>query len=710
MKQVVVSGGSVLLQDVPAPSIQAGTLLIRLDHSCISIGTESAGIAASGKSLVERALEQPQKVKSVIEKLRTDGPVETLRLIHDRMHLDSPTGYSAAGVVVEVGSGVLGYRPGDRVACAGAQWAHHAEYVCVPTNLVVKIPAGVGFDEASTVALGAIALQGIRRAAPTLGEVFVVVGLGLIGQLTAQMLRANGSRVIGIDLNRKRIEIAASHGLDWAVHPGDADDVEKVQQITGGVGADGVIITAASSSDEIVSTAFRMCRKKARVVMVGDVGLHLRRADIYVKELDFLVSSSYGPGRYDDRYEEGGVDYPIGYVRWTEGRNMAEYLRLLESHRVDVKSLISGVYPITAVGDAFATVSDADKPLLVLLSYGTAAAPKRKMPLRVAPAVGDRRIRIGVIGAGNFAQAVHLPNIAAMADTFELRAVGSRRSHSAATVGRRFNAVYCTTDYDELLADAEIDAVIIATRHNQHAQLALNALRAGKHVLVEKPLALNADDLAAVQQFYDGSHEGATPLLLTGFNRRFSPFARNIAAAVRDRMNPLMINYRMNAGRVPIDSWVHGPEGGGRNLGEACHIYDFFTFVTQSRAVDVQVASLTPMNEYYTSRDNFVANIKFEDGSIASLTYTSAGSAAFPKESMEIFFDGTVIELDDFRRLTIHGPRPGSTELKRQDKGQRDELAAFASAIRAGDTWPIPLWQQVQATQIAFEVERGLGE
>lgn len=707
MKQVLVSGGSVRLENVPAPLVEPGTVLIQMDHSCISIGTEMSGVKSTGLPLWKRALRQPQHVKKVVDMVLADGVKVTRRLVQERLSIELPTGYSGAGIVVEIGAGVVGFKPGDRVACAGAQCAYHAETVRVPRNLVVPIPDNVGFDEASSVALGAIALQGVRRAQPTLGETFVVIGLGVLGQLTVQMLRANGCRVIGVDLDRNRIATAARHGLNWGVHPEDEEDVQQVFRLTGGSGADGVIITAASPSDAIVSTAFNMCRKKARVVLVGDVGLDLQRADFYVKELDFLISTSYGPGRYDSNYEEGGLDYPVAYVRWTEGRNMAEYLRLISDGTLVVKPYVSAVYPIDQVDTAYRSLQGGtEKPLMVLLSYPKQfAETSRRIALNPkVSTLNGNAIRVGVIGAGGFAKGMHLPNMAELPSEFRLFAVASRTGHNAIATAKRFGADYATTDYQELLADPNIDAVIIATRHDTHASLALDALRAGKHVLLEKPTALTEPELCEIEGFYQ-EVSGPAPVLLTGFNRRFSPLILRIASLIQKRSNPMVINYRMNAGYIPLDHWVHGAEGGGRNRGEACHIYDLFGFLTGVPVKSIQAMAVSPVTNYYSDADNFVATMKFEDGSIATLTYTALGSTEFPKESMEIFVDGMVISLDDYRRLTVKGSSQKPIETRAANKGQKEELQAFAAAIRGEGQWPIPLWQQLQVARIAFAVD-----
>ncbi len=660
--------GAIHLEEVPDPTLEPGYQIVQVSHSCISTGTELSGLKTMAMPLWRKALAQPDKVKKAFGMLMTKGFAKTKSIIQGKLTAGSPTGYSAAGWI-------LGTQ--RRVACAGAQFANHAEMIQVPENLMVPIPQNVDFASASTVALGAIALQGIRRANPTLGETFVVIGLGFLGQITAQMLLANGCRVIGMDLDPTRVNLAKTFGVE-----------DHTPQ-----NVDGVIITAASSSSEVISLAFKLCRKKGRVVLVGDVGLNLKRADFYQKELDFFISTSYGPGRYDDRYEEKGLDYPVGYVRWTENRNMEEYLRLLSEKKVRLESLIHSTVPLNEAENAYKILSDTEpKPLLVLLSYPKSATPQRVIANPEAKALDKNQIQLALIGAGGFAKEMHLPNIQLLKE-FNLRAVVSRSGHNAKTASKQFEANYATTDIQEVLIDPNIDAVLIATRHNTHARLALDALQAGKHVFLEKPLGINEEELKQILAFYESNPNG--PLLLTGFNRRFSKYAAAILQTVQNRKTPMVINYRMNAGFLPPEHWVHGEEGGGRNIGEACHIYDLFTFLTGSKVtrVEAQAIQMAP-------HDNFIATMSFEDGSIATLTYTSLGSKEHPKEMMEVFVDGKVIVLNDYKSLSM--PK---IETAIPEKGQKEELLAFAKAIREGGNWPIPLWQQAQVMQIAFTVE-----
>lgn len=713
MKQVLIRQGQVVVEEIPIPQVESGTILVQVNYSCISIGTEMSGIKASGLPLWKKALKQPENVKKVLQMVVTQGLTHTRNLVDSKLSAGQPTGYSASGIVMEVGSGIDNLQPGDRVACAGAQCAHHAEFIRVPGNLTVPVPENVDLALASTVTLGAIALQGVRRASPTLGETFVVIGLGILGQLIVQLLKANGCRVIGTDLDRERINLANKLGMDIGIHPDEGSDIEAVVRFTDGIGSDGVIIAASTPSDKVISTAFQMCRKKGRVVLVGDVGLNLNRADFYQKELDFFISTSYGPGRYDFLYEEKGLDYPVPYVRWTENRNMSEYLRLISDRKVKVDPLIAATYSIEQAGEAYGSLkAEGAKPLMILLSYPKSKEDTisiRTVSNPTAISAGSHQIRIAIAGAGDFARGTHLPNLQALSGSYHIQAIMSRTGHNAVATAKQFNVNYATTDYQQILDDPEIDAVLIATRHNLHATMALKAIQAGKHVLLEKPLALTREELKEIENFYSSSTGHSLPVLMTGFNRRFSCHIRRIYEVIKNRSNPMILNYRMNAGYIPFNHWVHTEEGGGRNLGEACHIYDLFTYLTESKVTSVSAKAIKPAHNYYRCKDNFIATITFEEGSVATLTYTALGSREYPKEQLDIFVDGKVLSLNDYKELTITGSKVKGIATKRIDKGQKDELEAFALAIQKGGEWPIPLWQQVQATTIAFLVEDEIG-
>jgi predicted dehydrogenase/threonine dehydrogenase-like Zn-dependent dehydrogenase len=706
MKQVLIKKGQAYIQQVPSPNVEKGKVLVNVLYSCISVGTEMSGVKSSGLPLWKRAMKQPDNVKKVLESVTNIGIQKTIQLVQGQLEAGNITGYSASGRVIEVGEGITDLKVGDLVACAGAQYAHHAEIICVPRNLVVLVPQNLSMDYASTVTLGAIAMQGLRRANTTLGETFVVVGLGVLGQITTQLLKSSGCKVIALDLDPSRVQTAIDCGANLAVNPLEENYDEQVIRLTGGVGADGVIITAASNSDEIISSAFRMCRKKGRVVLVGDVGLNLKRSDFYAKELDLFISCSYGPGRYDDNYEEKGLDYPVGYVRWTENRNMQSYIDMLLNNKMDLTKFPTKYYKIDDASNAYEDLKQStQKPLLSFLEYPanneaiikTILNPKGNNPKNGV-------VRIGLVGAGGFAKGMHLPNLQALSNQFHLQAVMSRTGHNASATASRYGAIKATTDFDEILNDSEIDAVIISTRHNLHAQMALKSLKAGKHVLLEKPLALRPEDMQEIVDFFSFDFN-PKPILLTGFNRRFSPYMNIISEMVLNRSNPLIINYRMNAGFIPLNHWVHGEEGGGRNIGEACHIYDLFTFLTGSKVCSISASPIRPKNEQYAKTDNFVTTLTFEDGSVASLTYTALGNKTAAKEVMEIFFDGKVIQLDDYKKIAFFGTKGRNISTSIPEKGQKNELIAFGNAIQRSGEWPIPLWHQIQATEISFEVE-----
>ncbi|MBN8539926.1 MAG: bi-domain-containing oxidoreductase [Deltaproteobacteria bacterium] len=713
MKQVVLKKGRAVVERVPSPAIEPGTILVAVEYSCISIGTEMSSLSTTSMPLWERALKQPENVKKGLESVAAIGVQRTWSMIQGRLESGNATGYSAAGTILEVAPDVTNFKVGDRIACAGAQCAHHASIIRVPKNLAVKVPEVVDLRQASTVTLGAIALQGVRRAAPTLGETIVVVGLGILGQITMQLLRANGCRVIGTDLDPSRVRLAKSAGMEFGLDPSAGTVVEQIYRLTDGYGADGVIITAASPSNEIISNAFKSCRKKGRVVLVGDVGLQLNRGDFFQKEIDFLISSSYGPGRYDARYEDEGLDYPIGYVRWTENRNLLEYLRLIGDGKIQLGNLGHAEFLISDAEMAYEHLrNESERPLLVFLKYPKEEQEEARLEKVAnnphANPIKKERIGVAIVGAGGFAKGMHLPNLQKLHGTYELRAIASRTGLNADSTAKQFGAQYGTTDFNRILEDKQIDAVIIATRHHLHAVMALAALKAGKHVLLEKPMALAEDEIESIVQFFKQAGPGA-PQLLTGFNRRFSRHIQEAKKALQGRSNPLIINYRMNAGYIPLDHWVHGKEGGGRNLGEACHIYDLFAYLTASRPLTVTTMSLNPKTSAYSARDNFVATIAYEDGSVATLTYTALGAKLHPKEQMEVFFDGKVITMDDFKTTRITGAKSPGYETKISEKGQLEELTAFAECLKTGD-WAIPLNEQIETTRVALAVDHQLAE
>ncbi|MEK7412358.1 MAG: bi-domain-containing oxidoreductase [Planctomycetota bacterium] len=714
MKQVLIRQGTAMVEEVPAPRVEPGTVLVRTLSSCISTGTELSGMKASGQPLWRRAMARPDQVRKALALVAEQGVARTWEQVQGRLQAGSPGGYSLCGIILEVGPPLPGQdaggshrlAPGELVACAGAQCANHAEIVRVPYNLTVPVPKLLSPTAASTAALGAIALHGVHRARPEIGECFVVVGAGILGQLAAQILRAAGCRVVVCDLDRRRLELARSLGAEQTLHPDDGEPAMMVANLTAGVGADGVLVCASSPDNAAISLAFRCCRKKARVVLVGDVGLDLKRSDIYEKELDLLISTSYGPGRYDRGHEEGGLDYPVAYVRWTEGRNLSAYLDLLATGKIVVAPLVSGSFPAERAADAYTALTSADRPLCAVLEWPSKDTRLLRTIVNPHPLpVRKGTIGLGLIGAGDFARAVHLPNLRKLRDRFQLHAIACRNGHRAMDAAARSGAATASTDPAELLADPRIEAVLIATRHHLHAGLVETALRAGRHVLVEKPLCLSLAELTRLEAVVN-ERATACPVLLTGYNRRFSPLAVRCRELLHGR-GPMQISCRVNAGRLAPDHWTHGPEGGGRNRGEACHFYDLFTFLCGGRLQSVQATALRPTDGTWRSDDNFSATIRFNDGSIAALQYTAMGDPGLAKERIEVFAGGLALVIDDWRSLDVHGAKRGALHPGHQDKGHLAELQAFANAVRSA-TWPIAWWEQIQSVRIAEEVERQL--
>ncbi|MGI4850796.1 MAG: bi-domain-containing oxidoreductase [Janthinobacterium lividum] len=709
MKQVLIKSGMIEVANVAAPTSGNKNILVQVLYSCISVGTEIASVKMSSLPLYKRALQQPQNVAKVWNLIKEQGIEKTLKRVRGQLNAGSATGYSAAGVVVEVGKDVHYFSKGDLVACAGAGIANHAEIIDVPVNLAVKIPQALDIMSASTVTLGAIAMQGVRRLSPVLGEAIIVVGLGILGQITAQILKANGCFVIGIDINQERIEHALNKGMDIGINPQEEDYVKRILQYTDGFGADGVLITAASKNNDIIHQAMNACRKKGRVVLVGDVGLDLKREDFYKKELDFFISCSYGPGRYDSVYEEEGIDYPLPYVRWTENRNMQAYLKLLEDKRVSLDGFYGDPFSIDDANAAYNSLKDASTaPLAVFLKYSEQlySFDKDKIQNLSVQKIDKGILGIGFAGVGGFAQGVHLPNVSKMRDIFQICSIMSRTGSNARAVAMQYEALSSSTNYQDLLNDSDINLIIISTRHDLHASMALQALKAGKNVLLEKPLALNEQELSQFDDFFEKTKN--PPVLMVGFNRRFSPSLQLLKKHLSQSTTPLMINYQMNAGYIPADHWVHGAEGGGRNIGEACHIYDLFNFLTGSRPLFIHAAAISPKSKHYFKNDNFIATIKYENGSVCSLTYTALGNQEHPKERMQVFADNVIYEMDDYKSLKVTGSKKEGWSSSSTQKGHKEEILALAQCLKENAEWPISWIEQRDATHISFDVEQQL--
>lgn len=718
MLQAILRKGRVTGEEVPLPSISEGAALVKVLYSCISAGTESASIQTSKKSLIRRALEQPENVKKVIQMARSASILETFQKVKKRWEMGAVLGYSLSGVILGLGKGTKDLKVGDRVACAGSGIANHAEYVDVPANLMVRIPDGVDFREASTVALGSIAMQGVRRATVAVGEYVVIFGLGVIGQIAIQIAKNAGARVIGIDLDERRLRVAKENGADFVLNPEESDAAGEVIHFSDGYGADKVIFTAATESSTPLHQAFQMTRKKGTVVLVGVSGMEIKREDLYPKELDFLISTSYGPGRYDDEYERSGLDYPYPYVRWTENRNMQEYLRELAERKINLKNLIEKIYPIEGVGEAYEELQKPSRPLMVLLEYhqdlpeDVPALYQKESKILIDRGIRKKGVvNVAIVGAGSFATSVHLPNLVKLEEKFRIHAIMAKTPHKSKEVAQQYHAHYATCNIDDILNDREIDLVLIATRHNLHGPYVLKALQAGKNVFVEKPLCIKEEELKAIQDFYhsQGKTQGSQyPLLMVGFNRRFSKYAQEAKRHVVKRINPLFMHYRVNAGFIPLEHWVHGEEGGGRIIGEVCHFIDLFTFFAECKVKAIYTTTLTPKTKSFSSDDNRVVVLNYEDGSIATLEYFATGSKEFPKEYVEVHFDEKTIIIDDFKSLKGFGVKAREIKERVPDKGHLRELEVLSDLLQGKtNRWPIELWDLLQTTEVTFEIEKG---
>ncbi len=699
MKQILqnLKSGETELVEIPAPSVRPGHLLIGATRSLVSAGTERMLVDFGNAGFIGKARQQPDKVRMVLDKMKTDGVVPTLEAVRSKLDQPLPLGYCYVGHVLEVGAGVEGFSPGDRVASNGK----HAEVVCVPKNLCARIPDEVSDDEAAFTVIGAIALQGIRLVTPQLGEYVVVTGLGLIGLITVQLLRAQGCNVLGIDLDPSKLALAERFGAQ-TVNADSGDPVAAAQAISRGRGVDAVIVTASTKSSEPMHQAAQMCRKRGRIVLVGVTGLELSRADFYEKELTFQVSCSYGPGRYDPEYEEKGHDYPIGFVRWTEQRNFEAVLEMMAQGRLDVKPLISHRFSIEEAQKAYEVVGGSEPSLGILLEYAVDEQVHEKRTVRVSPA--EKRApgtggapRLDFIGSGNYATGMLIP---AFRETdARLGAVASSAGVSGFHAARKFGFEETNTDTRALM-EGEADAVVITTRHNSHAALVQHALEAGKHVFVEKPLCLTLDECDAIERLA-GAEDA--PLLMVGFNRRFSPLVQKMKELLSPVPVPKTFVMTVNAGAIPSDHWTQDPEvGGGRIIGEACHFIDLLRYLAGSPIEQWRVLYMDS-----ESHDTASLSLRFANGSLGTIHYFANGSKAFPKERLEVFAAGAVLQLDNFRRMLGFG-WPGFKRMKlmRQDKGQKACTRAFVEAVKGNRPVPIPLEELLEVSRLSIEVAK----
>ncbi len=693
MRQLIqhLDSGTTELVTVPDPQVKHRHVLIATQRSLISPGTERMLVSFGQAHWFAKARAQPEKVQQVLDKMRTDGILATLDAVRSKLGTPLPLGYCNVGRVMEIGPDVIGFRPGDRVVSNGP----HAELVSVSQNLCAKIPDQVSDDEAAFAVLAAVGLQGIRLARPDLGESVAVIGLGLIGLLTVQMLLANGCRVIGFDLQDARVEMARRFGAE-AFNPRQVDPVAAGMAFSYGQGLDAVLITASTRSSDPVHQAAQMSRQRGRIILVGVTGLELRRSDFYEKELSFQVSCSYGPGRYDPTYEEKGQDYPYGLVRWTAQRNFEAVLEMMAQGKLNVQPLISRRVPLEEAPQIYQDLASNEDQLGILLTYPSTPSrsvqviPRPARPIIASSGVG--RPVVGVIGAGNFAQRVLLP---ALSQTdAQLRTIAASGGLSATLAARKFGFYQAVSDPQEVFEDPEINTIFILTRHQTHAPFVIQALEKEKHVFVEKPLALNRDSLAAIRAAYE-----KTPhvQLMVGFNRRFAPLAQQMRALLAARTAPLAAVYTVNAGAIPPNHWIHDlQQGGGRVVGEGCHFVDFLRFLVGSPITEVTARAMLPATGSIPTPDTVSLTLTFQDGSLGVVHYFANGSKQFPKERVEVFCQGQMLVLDNFKRLRGYG-WPGFKKMRlwRQDKGHQAEVAAFVQRVREGGPPLIP-WQELE--------------
>lgn len=681
MKQLIQSykTGDLGLFDVPQPVCQPNGVLVRTKSSLVSAGTEKMIVDLAKKSLVGKAKARPDLVKQVVNKMKQEGVKNTLEKVFTKLDTPIPLGYSSMGEVVEVGDKVTGISVGDIVACGGAGYANHSEINYVPKNLFVKVPEGVSEEDASFVTVGAIALQGVRQTAPMLGERIVVMGLGLLGQITVQLLKSNGCKVLGTDFDPRKLELAKELGADEVCKPDEI--IEKSNLFTRGNGADAIIIAASTSSNQPIIDAGEIARMKARVVVVGLVGMDIPRNEYYKKELELKLSMAYGPGRYDPKYEEQGIDYPFAHVRWTEQRNFEAFLDLIQEGKVTPQKLITHRYDFEKALTAYDLLEGKiDEPYLgIVLNYSSNVASSHGAIKRSDKSVSDKEINVGLIGAGNFTKSVILPNLNKVGG-FRLVGLCTATGVSAHATGEKYDFKYISTDFEELINNDEINTVFITTRHNDHGDKVLKALLAGKNVFVEKPLCIHNHELDKIESALHKTNK----VLQIGYNRRFAPLVQKMRSEIGNQN--AAITYRVNAGIIPKDVWIQDPEiGGGRIIGEVCHFIDTTNYLVDSLPVSVFANCVTKPDQSIPDEDNVSINIKYANGSIATLSYFAFGNSQLPKESIEVFCGGKAMHLNNFRELNIFsGSKSKKIKSANQDKGFKSEFNAFSEAIHSG--------------------------
>jgi predicted dehydrogenase/threonine dehydrogenase-like Zn-dependent dehydrogenase len=712
MKQILQSlkSGDTELVDVPTPQIKEGHLLIRTLASVVSVGTERMLVDFGKANVFQKARQQPDKVRQAIDKIKTDGIIPTVNAIKTKLDQPIPLGYSNAGIVIGVGKGVEQFSVGDRVVSNG----HHAEIVSVPKNLCAKIPANVDDESAAFTVIGSIGLQGIRLAQPSLGESFVVTGLGLIGLLTVQLLKAHGCRVLAIDFDENKLKLAEQFGAQTVNLSKDIDPIEQAKQFTHGRGMDGVIITASTTSNEPIQQAAQMCRKRGRIILVGVTGLELSRADFYEKELSFQVSCSYGPGRYDQSYEEKGLDYPLGFVRWTEQRNFEAFLDMIAENKVIIDPLVTKRFSLVEASGAYQALSSDKATIGLVINYPINTEHNQGIlssdqTIRLKKEKDNNRkegqVVVGLIGAGNFTNQVLLPALKKTGGY--LKNIASTGGINGVHVGKRFDFEKTTTSTNEIIHDSDIEAVFITTRHNSHAKYVKEAIIAGKHVFVEKPLCLNTTELSELKELNIKEDQ----IVMVGFNRRFSPHVVKMKELLATVSGPKTMVMIINAGALPESHWTQDPEvGGGRVIGEACHFIDLLRFLAGSPILKVQAITIGDTPGIKVKEDKITISLSFTDGSIGTIHYFSNGHKSYPKEKLDVFVDGKILSLDNFKTLRGYGwSNFNKMKLWSQDKGHQNEIQEFMKAIKLGQPSPIPIEEIFEVTATTFEIVDQVG-
>lgn len=681
--------GVTSLEEVPAPLVQEGHVLIKTKMSLVSLGTEKMLVEFGKSSLIAKARQQPDKVKQVIDKIKTEGLLPTLEAVFNKLDQPLPLGYCNAGEVIAVGDGVYNFKIGDRVVSNG----NHAEFVCVPKNLVAKIPDNVSYEQASFAVIGSIGLQGIRLAQPSFGETFVVIGLGLIGLLTAQLLLANGCNVIGFDFDSNKVQLANKLGAKAFV-ASTVDVVKTVESLTSGVGADAVIITASTKSNEVISQAANMSRKRGRIILVGVIGLELNRTEFYKKELTFQVSCSYGPGRYDDGYEFHGNDYPIAFVRWTENRNFEAILQAISSKRLNVDDLITERVDLKNYMHIYGDMGKG--AIASILVYSDVSEPTTTVTVSKGAPLPSQG-RIGIIGAGNFTKMTLMPALKKAGASVSF--ISSAGGLSAKSLANKYSIQYCTSDYQEILKSEEVDLVMITTRHDLHAKMAVECIKSSKSVFVEKPLALSENELASVMSAYNDKNGRYS--IHVGFNRRFAPTSVKAKELLSQSLSPINMIATMNAGFIPPEIWVHDLKiGGGRIIGEACHFIDLMIYLSGSLVTEVHMSSLGV--DYQENTDNAIITLKFKNGSQGVINYFSNGSKSYAKERLEVYQDNKTLVLDNFKSLTGYGFKGFSSLKTGHDKGHAAQFKRLVQITQSGSEQLIPINELENSSQASF--------